>query len=203
MKVRLYVEGGPKGTHADGLRRFKNGFKQHLVRLDPLLNSLDVSPCGSTVETIRDYALAVREHKADCIVALLVDADAPVAAPTSAEHIETKLNSAKIPQEARTNVFLMVQCMEAWLVTDVAALEKCFKRKVRADELPLNPNIEAVPVKDVFAALDALAKQTPTRHYHKIRDGAEILAALNPKVVGPRSSHARDLHAFLRKSVQA
>jgi hypothetical protein len=60
VTVRIYVEGGPKGAHADGLRRFKNGFKQHLARLGPQLCTLDISPCGSTEETIRDFARALR-----------------------------------------------------------------------------------------------------------------------------------------------
>ena len=202
MKVRLYVEGGPKGAHADGLRRFKNGFKQHLVRLDPKLNTLDVSPCGSTEDTIRDYARAVREPASDCIIALLVDADAQVTVDTPAKHIAAKLDSAKVAGDARTNIFLMVQCMEAWLVTDLAALEKCYGAKVRDIRFPLNPDIEAVSMKDILAALDLAAKDTPTKHYHKIRDGAKLLAELRPDTVASRSKHAHNLHEFLCQSVR-
>jgi hypothetical protein len=201
--VRIYVEGGPKGTHADGLRRFKNGFKQHLARLDSRLSTLDVSPCGSTEETIRDFARALREQKPDCIVAMLVDSDAPVTADAPAIHLQSKLDSAKIPQNARVNIFLMVQCMEAWLVTDAAALLGCFGNKLRANVLPSNPYIEVVFKKDVLAALDAAVKPTPTGRYHKVEHGAKILANLNPDLVGVRSRHARNLHAFLRNSSQS
>jgi hypothetical protein len=203
VKVRIYVEGGPKGAHADGLRRFKNGFKQHLVRLDSRLSTLDVSPCGSTEETIRDYARAVREDGQDCKIALLVDSDALVTAKSPAEHLQAKLNSAKISPDARVNIFLMVQCMEAWLITDVAAVEKCFGPIANAIRFPQNQDIEAVPIRDILASLDAVAKRTPTGHYHKIRDGAKILAELKPEQVGPRSRHARDLHAFLRRAAKA
>ena len=203
MKVRIYVEGGPKSCHADGLRRFKNGFKQHLARLDPRLNTLDVSPCGSTEDAIRDFAHAVREHKLDCIIALLVDSDAPVTAETPARHLQTRLDSAKIPPHARENVFLMVQCMEAWLVTDVAALEKCFGKNLKASALPHNPNIEAVSKKDVLDALASAVKPTLKGPYHKVQHGAEILAVLDPEQVGQRSGHAHDLHAFLLRSAKA
>lgn len=203
MRVRIYVEGGPKSCHADGLRRFKNGFKQHLVRLDPLLNTLDVSPCGSTEDTIRDFARAVREQKTDCIVALLVDSDAPVTANTPAQHLQPKLDSVNIHQNARANIFLMVQCMESWLVTDVAALEECFGKSLNASALPQNPNIEAVSKKDVLKALATAVKPTPKGPYHKVQHGAEILAALDPERVGQRSGHARNLHAFLRRSAKA
>jgi hypothetical protein len=203
VKIRIYVEGGPKGTHADGMRRFKSSFKQHLARLGQHLNSLDVSPCGSTEETIRDYARAVGEHKQDCLLALLVDADAIVTTDTPAKHLEVKLNFAKVPKNARANIFLMVQCMESWLVTDAAALEKCFGPIANKVKFPSNPDVEAVPKMDILAALDSAAKRTPTGHYHKIRDGVKILSELRPDQVGPRSRHARDLHAFLRSSVQA
>ncbi len=201
MKVRLYVEGGPKGTHADGLRRFKNGFKQHIVRLDPRLNTMDVSPCGSTDETIRDYARAVRECEANCIPVLVVDSDAPVSAPTPAQHLAPKLDSAHVPKDARADLFLMVQCMEAWLVTDHAALEKCFGARARTARFPPNPDIEAVLKGDIFAALDSAARDTPTGHYHKVRDSARILAELEPEAVAKRSRHARALHEFLRRSI--
>jgi hypothetical protein len=202
VKVRLYVEGGPKGTHADGLRRFKNSFKQHLLRLDPKLSTLDVSPCGSTEETIRDYARAVRECETNCLPVLLVDSDAPVSAAPPAQHLAPKLDSANIPKNARGNLFLMVQCMEAWLVTDQQALEKCFGVKARTVRFPPNPNIEAVSTKDILAALNSAAKDTPTRHYHKVRHSAEILAELRPEMVAQRSKHARALHEFLRESVR-
>ena len=203
MRVRIYVEGGPKGTHADGLRRFKNGFKQHLARLDPRLHILDVSPCGSTEETIRDFARALREQRSDFIVALLVDSDAPVTADDPAIHLQTKLDSAKVPQNGRTNIFMMVQCMEAWLVTDRTALEKCFGEKLRASALPTNPDIEAVSKTDVLAALDAAVKPTPTGRYHKVEHGAKILANVNPDRVGDRSWHAKNLHTFLRNTLQS
>jgi hypothetical protein len=202
VKVRLYVEGGPKGVHADGLRRFKNGFKQHLARLDPRLNNLDVSPCGSTVETIRDFARAARECGDDCMVALLVDSDAPVEAESPARHLEGKLNAAQVPQDGRANVFLMVQCMEAWLVTDRIALEKCYGRNVREVRLPSVPNIETIAGRDLISILDDMAKSTATHKYHKVRDAARILAELNPDVVARRSRHAKDLHQFLRQSAE-
>ena len=156
MRLRIYIEGGSKGSHADGLRAFKNGFKQHLVRLSPMLKALEVSPCGSTDETIRDFARAVREDEKDCIVALLADADASVAENSSpALHLQTKLDSGKVPQKARVNVFLMVQCMESWLVTDTAAIKKCFGEKTRTGDLPKHPDIEAVAKQDILAALAA------------------------------------------------
>jgi hypothetical protein len=203
VKVRIYVEGGPKGTNADGLRRFKNGFKQHLARLDPVLNTLDVSPCGSTNETIRDFARGLREKEPDRVVALLVDSDNPVTADSAAKHLQTKLDAAKVPQSERNNVFLMVQCMEAWLVTDAGALEKCFGSKLRASALPSSRDIETVPKRDVLAALDAAMKPTPSAPYHKVKHGAMILAKLNPDRVSDRSRHAKSLYSFLRASVQA
>jgi hypothetical protein len=201
VKVRLYVEGGSKGTHANSLRQLKNGFKQHLLRLGPELRMLDVSPCGSTEETIRDYVRAVRECVSECIPVLLVDSDAPVIA-TPAQHLRQKLDSAKVPLEARQGIFLMVQCMEAWVVTDEIALERCFGSSAKGVQFPRNPDIEAVPKGDIFAALDSAARSMANRRYHKIRDGAQLLAEVRPERVASRSKHAQALHQFLLKAIR-
>ncbi|MGA9071841.1 MAG: DUF4276 family protein [Terracidiphilus sp.] len=203
MKVRIYVEGGPKGADADGVRAFRNAFKKYFQQLDPRLKSLDVISYGSTDQTIKSYADGLRQFSASCSIALLVDADEPVTARTPAIHLQSKLDSAKVPQNARQNIFLMVQCMEAWLVTDESVLQACFGNKLRTGILPQNPDIEAVSKRDVLSALDAAIKPTPTGRYHKVEHGARLLAKLNPNSVGSRSRHARDLHAFLLSSVQA
>ena len=203
VKVRIYVEGGPKGADADGVRAFRNAFKQHFQQLHPKLKSLDVISYGSTDQTVKSYAEGIHQFSESCSVALLVDADAPVTAGTPAMHLQAKLDSAKVPQNARANIFLMVQCMESWLVTDAAALQNCFGNKLRANALPSHIDIEAVSKKDVLAALDAAIKPTPAGRYQKVKHATRILAMLNPKSVGDRSHHARSLHAFLRSSVAA
>jgi hypothetical protein len=201
VKVRLYVEGGPKGAHANGLRLFRNGFKQHLLKLDPGLKAMEVSPCGSTVETIRDFARAVRQNGPDFVPSLLVDSDAAVTANSPAEHLRTKLESAHVPRDARANIFLMVQCMESWFVTDKTALKACFGDRLRENALPASQDIEAVLKTAVLDALKAAVQATPAGNYHKVNHSARILANLNPAAVAERSRHARDLHAFLRKSL--
>jgi hypothetical protein len=201
VKIRLYVEGGPKGTHANGLRSFRNNFKQHLIKLDPRLSVMDVSPCGSTVETLRDYARAIHESNGGIAVSALVDSDTAVNANSPAAHLQPKLDSAKVPTDARVNIFLMVQCMESWFVCDEAALRKCFGNQLRTNVLPPNQNIEAVAKKDVLESLEKAAKPTPAGRYHKVQHGVKILENLNPDVVAQRSKHARDLYSFLRNSI--
>jgi hypothetical protein len=124
-------------------------------------------------------------------------------ADTPSKHLEAKLNSANVPLDARANLFLMVQCMEAWLVTDIEALKKCFGPRLRENVLPQNPNIEAVPKRDVLANLAAAVKPTQTGRYHKVEHGAKILAKLNPDRVGNRSRHAKSLYTFLCESLQS
>ncbi len=189
--------------HANGLRLFRNGFKQHLVKLDPRLKAMEVSPCGSTEETIRDFARAARENRPDFVPSLLVDSDAAVTANSPAEHLRTKLDSAYVPTDERANVFLMVQCMESWFVGDTTALKACFGDRLRESALPAGRDIEAVSKTAVLDALKAAVQATPARNYHKVNHGSRILANLNPDVVARRSRHASDLHAFLRKSLDA
>jgi hypothetical protein len=44
VRVRLYVEGGPKGADADGARNFRNAFKQHFQQLNQGLKVLPPNP---------------------------------------------------------------------------------------------------------------------------------------------------------------
>jgi hypothetical protein len=201
VRIRLYVEGGPQGVDTGGLRRFRAAFKQYFERLDPHLNSIEVVAKGSTGKATKHYAEGVRQFAPQTAVALLVDSDSPVQASSPALHLGPKLDAANVPREARANVFLMVQCMEAWLVCDIAALEKCFGSGVRGARLPANPDIEAVPKKDLFAALESLAKETPIGRYHKVHHATRILAVLRPNLVEKRSKHALKLHEFLRRTV--
>jgi hypothetical protein len=173
------------------------------MKLDPRLKAMEVSPCGSTVETIRDFARAVRENGPDFVPSLLVDSDAAVTANSPAEHLRAKLESAHVPRDARANIFLMVQCTESWFVTDATALKECFGDQLRENALPASQDIEAVSKTDVLNALKAAIQVTPAGSYHKVNHGARILANLNPDAVAKRSRHASDLHAFLRKSLDA
>lgn len=188
--------------NANGLRRFRGAFKRHLERLDPLLKNLEVVARGSTEHTIKSYVEGVRQFSPQCSVALLVDADGPVMG-TPAKHIEAKLNSAHAPAQARNNIFLMVQCMESWLIADANALASCFGNKLRPRALPQNPDIELVARRDVASALDDAVKGTPAGQYRKVRDAIKILEKLSPEAVAKRSKHARMLHEFLRNTSRA
>jgi hypothetical protein len=203
VKVRIYVEGGPQAIDANGLRRFRSGFKRHFERVDPRLEAIEVVAPGSTEQTIKRYAQGLKQYSDHSRVALLVDSDSPVTANSPAEHLRAKLDSAKVPQDARTNIFLMVQCMESWFATDATALKACFGDRLRENVLPRNPDIEVVPKKDTLAKLAAAVKPTPAGRYQKIQHGAKILAELNPDTVAKRSRHASGLHAFLLRSLRA
>ncbi|HTX77189.1 MAG TPA: DUF4276 family protein, partial [Terracidiphilus sp.] len=150
--------------------------------------------------TIKSYAEGFRQYVGERNLALLVDSDGPVTAASCADHLRSKLDSANVPAYARVNLFLMVQCMESWFVADFAALQACFGNKLRQNALPRNPDVEAISVKDILAALHEAIRQTPTSKYHKVRHGTRILAELNPAQVAARSRHAGELHDFLRSA---
>lgn len=203
MKVRLYVEGGAAGADTERARRFRIAMKRHFERLDPRLKTMEIVTSGSTDKAIGDFVKALNNPKNQSHVALLVDADAEVTAPKPALHLSQKLDSGGVPQSARSDVFLMVQCMEAWLVCDGTALEKCFGSQSKSFHFPQHTNIEAVPKKDIFDSLKRAAKATKKRDYHKIEDAARILTELRPDLVAKRSKHARELHEFLCQTICA
>jgi len=77
----------------------------------------------------------------------------------------------------------MVVCMEAWFLADPAAVRRHFGPHTRANALP-GPELAESRTKDAIArALDKAAAPTKARVYKKIRDGAKILAFLDPSLV--------------------
>jgi hypothetical protein len=90
--------------------------------------------------------------------------------------------------------------MESWFVSDIEALQTCFGNRLREKVLPQNPDVEAVPKRDVLVKLNEAVKETPVGRYHKVQHSIKILEKLNPATVATRSKHARELHNFLRAS---
>ena len=202
MKVRIYVEGGPQAIDANGLRRFRSGFKRHFERVDPRLEAIEVVAPGSTEQTIKRYAQGLKQYSDHSRVALLVDSDSPVTANSPAEHLRAKLDSAKVPQDARTNIFLMVQCMEAWIVADPEALEGFYKSKFfKKERLPKRPNLEQESKADLYAVLEKETKDSQKGQYGKISHAGKLLVLIDPEKVASRCPRFGIFRAWLNESI--
>jgi len=111
---------------------------------------------------------------------LLVDSEGPVEAATKWEHLKKRGNWG-IPDGAdEDSVHLMVQCMEAWFLTDRKTLRKFFGHGFHEGALPDNPNPEAVPKADILDGLhNATRRCGQNRCYAKGGRSFEILGRLD------------------------
>jgi hypothetical protein len=132
---------------------------------------------------------------------LLVDSEGPLtAAPT--EHIVRGDGAAReLAGIADDQVHLMVEAMEAWIVSDASALSGYYGQGFQASALPRNRNIEKVPKQQLFTALEAATRGTQKGRYHKTHHAPELIERLAPATVRKRAPHCDRLFEMLENSL--
>ena len=197
MSVKIYVEGG--GDNEDTITRCRQGFAAYCAKAAPGKPRLRIVPCGGRNQTFDKFKAAAQTSKAGDLCALLVDAEGPVTAGSSAEHLHVR-DRWDFPALRNHQVFLMVQAMEAWLLADRGTLAAFYDGGFLAKSLPGSPtDIEAVLKDDLEPKLKHASKPTKTKgEYHKTRHGFELLGKIDPAKVENASPHAASFHKFLR-----
>jgi hypothetical protein len=187
--IAIYIEGG--GDSRDGKALLRQGFEvllepqKHAARVRRLRWKLVL--CGG-----RDSAFDAFQHAAQIsgteIVALLVDAEAPVAASTPAGRAAHLLQRDKwnIDAADHERVHLMTQCMEAWIVADADALGSFYGKGFHLRALSKRHVLDEEPKAAVYAGLEAATKDTQKGSYGKIKHASELLKRIRPAVVGAR-----------------
>jgi hypothetical protein len=151
---------------------------------------------GSRDEAYHDFCRSL-ENDPDTFPVLLVDSEDPVPAGKNAwTHLRDR-------EKHWTNampdgqVYLMVQCMEAWFLADIPAVEQYYGHEFKASALPGNPNIEQISKPDVMNGLHNATRATGKGPYHKTKHGFDILERIDAASVRQRSVHADALCTLL------
>ena len=190
--VKIYMEGGgDSNREKKPLREGMNGFlRKFRKKAADRRWRWQVVPCGSRRRTYEMFRDAHDRAKKGETVILLVDAEAPVTAPTSIEHLRTQPGSWNFPGVSERDVHLMVQVMETWIVADPTALAAYYGQGFRASALPSRPNLEEEDKADILSALERatqnISKATQSTSkgpYHKIRHAADLLKKISPTKV--------------------
>ncbi len=178
MRVQLIIEGGGDPASSKLLRQAFGAFITRAVpncRYPPSIIAGDTHD-----ESLKFFAQQLRRK--DVISILLVDSEAPV--PDGVGRIEFVNNKDKLysnqgehrlPSEAASQVYLMVQMMEAWLLADPEALANYYGQDFHAASLPRNPNVEQVSKSDIEGGLRAAVKDTREKYYHKVKHGFDLI----------------------------
>lgn len=138
----------------------------------------------------RAYEMFVTACEAGERCMLLVDSEGPVTHGSSWEHVRERQGDgwSRPAGAGDEDLHFMIECMEAWILADVAVLQKKYGQRLQEGALPRRREIEQVAKSDLF---DALARATPTGEYSKGRQAFELLAAVDAKVLRERCPSAK------------
>ena len=203
--VEIYMEGGGTGKGAADLRR---GINEFLGELNAAVRSKEwhwnLVLCGSRHEAYDTFNRARDRARESEIIVLLVDAEVPVKASTTVEHLQTQedgLDFTGVPVE---HVHLMVTTMETWIIADRTALKKYYGQGFHEKSLPLHENLEEVSKKAVADALDRATTKTKTKgRYHKIRHASQLFELIDPGEVRRRCRHCELFFSTLGAILEA
>lgn len=203
--VEIYMEGGGTGKGAADLRR---GINEFLGELNAAVRSKgwhwNLVLCGSRHEAYDTFNRARDRARESEIIVLLVDAEVPVKASTTVEHLQTQedgLDFTGVPVE---HVHLMVTTMETWIIADRTALKKYYGQGFHEKSLPLHENLEEVSKKAVADALDRATTKTKTKgRYHKIRHASQLFELIDPGEVRRRCRHCELFFSTLGAILEA
>ena len=197
-EIRIYVEGG--GDQRSGKAAVREGFSKFLLSVREKARAhrvrWNIIACGSMRNAVEDYRNALIRHP-EAMNALLVDSDGPVHLPP-VEHLHV-YGGFDMSGLSPDQIHLMVQVMEAWILSDADVLARFYGAGLNANAIPRHTNIELVAKQDVYQRLKAATRNTTKGEYHKIRHGPKILAMLDIHKVRGMAPHCNRLFNVLEK----
>jgi hypothetical protein len=204
--VKLYVEGG---GDSDALKRecreaFSKFFCNAGVNKKPR-----VVACGGRQNAYASFCTAIRNGES---ALLLVDSEAPIDeshqlgesdAWTPWGHLRNRDGWEKPNACTNAECHLMVECMEAWLLADVACLADFYGNGFKESKLPAaNSSVETVSKSDLFSALKEATKDCiPKGQYGKGKHSFKLLATIDTNQLLSRSPWARRFITVLKQKM--
>lgn len=184
--VRVYIEGGGEGKIADS--DFRRGWKKFLNELHEIarangFQSLEVVRGKGRGNAFHRFKTHKKEYPDDLCV-LLADSETQVLEGSKVWDIVAKREGDNWPRPtwaSEQHLYLMVEFVETWLVSDPDALQTYFKRDFDSKHLP-TANLENRSKEDIERALRQATekcKNGPYRH----GQAHEIIEYVSPKKV--------------------
>lgn len=199
--MKLYVEGG---GDAKTLRTAcRNGFSEFFRKAGFSGRMPRIVACGGRQNAYDSFCTAVGCGQE---AMLLVDSESPVKAVyrhESAvqwkpwEHLRNRPGDRwNVPAGATDeDCHLMVQCMEAWFLADVATLQNFYGQGFNANALPAQGNrIESITKGWIYSSLANATRSCKTKAiYGKGEHSFKLLALISPALVMTASPWAKRL----------
>lgn len=206
MEIKLYVEGGGKGSHKRATIKLQQGFDSFFGELKQAARKKKISfriiPAGNTQSTYDDFIFSVANSPAQSFNLLLVDSDGAVAdGETARAFLQKKYKGWKLQTIADHQCHLMVQIMESWFIADVDALKSFYGQGFQESPIPKNKNVEKIEKTTIEKSLSSTTAKTQKGEYHKIEHGAKLLELINPQKVRKAAQHCEKLFTVIKKSI--
>lgn len=196
MKVKLYIEGGGESQLQD--TQFRAGWRRFFEKAGLKGRMPAVFRGRSRSEAYDAYCTAVALRRQGEMPLLLVDSEDLVSVGQGAwAHLKQRDGWSRPRGSGLTDVFLMICCMETWLVADRATLMRFFPEWIDR-QVPKWPKLEQVEKDRV---LDALKRATSkcAKKYAKGQVSFELLGEIDPKAVEAACPAAMALLTRLRQ----
>lgn len=206
MDIKLYVEGGGKGSHKRATIKLQQGFDSFFSELKEAARAKKISfkiiPAGNTQSTYDDFIFSVK-NSAQSFDMLLVDSDEAVAESESARaFLQRKYKKWQLKNIKDEQCHLMVQIMESWFLADVDAVKTFYGKEFKETAIPKNDNVETIAKDAVEKSLNAATAKTQKAEYHKIEHGAKILEIINPQKVRKAAPHCEKLFRVIKEEIE-
>lgn len=184
--VRIYIEGGAEGRDADS--DFRRGWKKFLNELHELAmeegyRALEVVRGKGRGNAYQRFTKHEKDYPNDLCV-LLVDSEMAVLDDSSVWDVVERREGDKWQRPAwatERHLYLMVQMVEAWLLTDQNALQQFFKRGFNLRVLPTT-NLEIRSKDEINKALKK-ATQDSSKGPYRHGQAHEIIGIVDPNKV--------------------
>lgn len=205
MEIKLYVEGGGKGSHKRATIKLQQGFNAFFARLKCAAQSKKISfkiiPAGNTQSTYDDFIFSVT-NSPQSFNLLLVDSDAALKENESArDFLQKKYKKWKLQTVKDEQCHLMVQIMESWFIADIDALKKLYGQAFNESAIPKNKNVEAIAKEKIESSLKTATVKTQKKEYHKIEHGAKLLELIDPQKVRDSAPNCERLFQIISQKI--
>lgn len=143
-----------------------------------------VVPCGGRQATYDAFRNAVK-HSPEDLNVLLVDSEVEFTSASARQHL-VKCDGWDLGNQTDDSIYLMIQTMETWIVSDVEALAEFYGQGFNRNALPGAADLERTSKTRINAALENSTRATKKGRYHKIRHGSQLLMRIDPDLVRAR-----------------
>ncbi|NTW63374.1 MAG: DUF4276 family protein [Chlorobiaceae bacterium] len=209
--VKLYVEGG--GDTNQLKTACRKGFAAFLRKAGLVETMPRIVACGSRQDAYDSFCVALENGNS---AMLLVDSEAPVSAecmqgnPESWkpwQHLHNRPGDCweKPAKASEQECHLMVQCMEAWFLTDRASLREFFGQGFHLKSLPAEGNqIESIAKESVYKSLKKATKNSESKgEYGKGEHSFKILEMIDPVKIMNASPWAKRFIDEVKKKMNS